>query len=169
MNRSIPCVADLGTPCHVGIVVRDLGVAKAQLEAMAGHRWADTFDGEMPILVGDQQLRLRTRVAWSVQGPCHLELIEAVPDTLWAARSDLDMHHVGYWVDDIDTVSRQLEARGIPVEVRFDNGSEVRDVFVYHRRTDGLRIELGGEQQRNLVRSSIAECCGENGQETDSG
>lgn len=79
------------------------------------------------------------------------------------------MHHVGYWVDDIDTVSRQLEARGMPMEVRFDNAAEVRDVFVYHRGRDGLRIELGGEQQRKLVRSRIAACGGDNGQETDSG
>jgi hypothetical protein len=161
---------DLGTPCHIGIVVPNLEAAKSRLSGTAGHRWVDTFAGEMPVLLGDQRHRIVTRVAWSVEGPCHLELIEAVPETLWSARGEMYLHHFGYWVQDIDNVSRRLEVTGMPVEVRYDNDSERRDVFVYHKGDDGLRIELGGQQQRELVRSKIADWHrAQTGQETESG
>ena len=163
-------VAELGMPCHVGIVVADLEAAKADLAATTGHCWVDTLDGEIDVLIDERRRSIRTRIAWSVQGPCHLELIEAVPDTLWPVRDTIEIHHIGYWVDDLDRTSRQLERRGMPLEVRFDSGSDERTVFVYHLGHERLRIELGGEPQRNLVRSRIAAWLAENpDQETDSG
>lgn len=47
---------------------------------------------------------------YSKAAPMMLELVRAIPDTIWHTGSPGDVHHLGYWADDIG--ERAAEARG---------------------------------------------------------
>ena len=54
------------------------------------------------------------RVTYSMDEP-HLELIETTPGTLFTP-SATNLHHLGFWCDDIDGDVAALEARGGALE-----------------------------------------------------
>jgi len=63
-----------------------------------------------------------------------LELIQAVPGTIWNAGEAGRLHHLGYWSEDLHRDGASLEADGAPVAARSERWS-------YHRFAD-YYIEL---------------------------
>ena len=64
-----------------------------------------------------------------------LEIIQAVPGTLWEPAAGSGIHHLGYWSDDVAADSAALEERGYALEA-------AGQVWAYHRNPAGPRIEL---------------------------
>ncbi len=123
---------------HVGIIVPDLDAAMQELESSLGLSWPTpqhrlrTFRGP----AGRFQAELR--FVYSRQGPPHLELIEAVPGTPWENAGGI--HHVGIWVDELESAATRLIEAGAPIEVTYD--TPTLQSFTYHQMGGGLRVEL---------------------------
>ncbi len=62
--------------------------------------------------------------------------------TIWGCPAGREyMHHIGYWVDDIEAESRHLIDHGFAVEFTTPPGDVARG-FGYHLSPGGVRIEL---------------------------
>jgi catechol 2,3-dioxygenase-like lactoylglutathione lyase family enzyme len=134
---------------HVGIVVADVPAAMERWTLLGGYRWMPVV--EHPVRVwtpsGIQSVALQMVYSdGSPRGagsePPRLELIRAVPGTVWAAPRSGAIHHVGWFVDDVPAASNELARAGCPVEACGCDPDDRPRGFAYHRDADGALIEL---------------------------
>jgi hypothetical protein len=133
-----------GSHYHVGIIVADLRAARARLSAQLDVTWG-------PIMHLDRaeyrdargtDIELPTTICYSTGHPC-LELIEEVPGTVWVRNEHSNLHHIGFWSNDLRTDSRALGASACPLQLCGRAGSFAPASFAYHRDEElGFRIEL---------------------------
>lgn len=132
---------------HTGFVVPDIHDGMAELSRALDLRWTPVEERELPLVGPDGDFRPHLRFAYTVEGPHHLEVIEAVPGTLWDLPPEgrvgrIATHHVGVWCDDLAATSQQLEADGASRLVTYQTRSGEVAGFAYHRLPSGSLIEL---------------------------
>jgi hypothetical protein len=127
----------------VGIVVRDIAAAQVELSGQLGVRWG-------PVLHLDaveyrdgsgRDIVLPTTMCYSVDEP-HLELIQEVPGSLWVCNEHSNLHHIGYWCDDLTADGADLVGSGCPMQLCGRSGESAPVSFAYHGNDSGVRIEL---------------------------
>ncbi|MEE4490789.1 VOC family protein [Streptomyces sp. BE230] len=117
---------------HVCFSVPDLGRAMEDLTAVSAVRWHDPVDGR----IGDWPYR----IAFTVQGPPFIELIEAAPGGPWGDTTRAQFHHIGFWTSDITAGASRLAAHGFP---EVFSGCPHGRPFAYHRMDSvGGHVEL---------------------------
>ncbi|HEY3669657.1 MAG TPA: VOC family protein [Acidimicrobiia bacterium] len=122
---------------HVGIVVPDLESACDHFADLLGLEWGPTIESAFELLDGDGQIVAGDiRVCNSTEPP-YIELIEAIPGTIWACNEVSNLHHVAFYADDVAGGSAQLLSMGCPLEI---SGLEAGAGFVYH--LDPLRVRI---------------------------
>jgi hypothetical protein len=127
---------------HTGFVVRDLEAAVEGLRGVFGVRWTAVQTAEFDAWTPNGRMRTGTRYVYSVEEP-HMELIEAREGTLWSATTGFDLHHLGFWVDDLAAEAARLEKLGMIRELAGASGDRLDPhLLTYHRHETGLRIEL---------------------------
>jgi hypothetical protein len=106
----------LGAPTHVALVVRDMEASMAALQPFA----------------------------FSASGPVLLELIQAVPGSVWQPRDEDYYHHIGYLLpkERFVETSRRLDSIGLHLEATRWHPSGAPHRWVYHRQAGGMRLEL---------------------------
>jgi hypothetical protein len=123
---------------QVGILVRDIDAAAAQLERAAGLRFEEPVErrlGEWRILV-----------AFSLLGPPYVELIQAPDDSPWGAPDGPRLDHLAFWSTDLDAERARLAAAGLPVAI---DGVALGGRWTYHHADAvGGRIEHIEESAR---------------------
>ena len=135
----------LARPHHLGIVVADLSAAMSEMEAVVGGWYLPAMrtDG-VPVRTAAGRAQVNLKVAFSLAGPMHIELLEAVAGTVWEPRDRAYLHHTGYWVaaDRLASLSHSLQEAGMPREAcRWaDSGEPVG--WAYHSWPGGGWIEL---------------------------
>jgi catechol 2,3-dioxygenase-like lactoylglutathione lyase family enzyme len=134
---------------HVGIVVSNIEAARDRLAPLLGVRGGPISEARVPSGVGGDAERVALRVCFSTGEPA-IELLEEVPGTVWTCNESSNLHHISYFVDDVATTSRQLDAAGCPLEYTIPMGDGSL-TLAYHRDVLGTRIELVS----TAVRSSI--------------
>lgn len=73
--------------------------------------------------------------------PIALELIEAIPGTLWAARGKSQLHHFGLYVESVQAAIDEL-GPGTTVEMAGLDGDGMLAGFCYVNDALGVRMEL---------------------------
>jgi hypothetical protein len=128
---------------HVGIVVPDLGEAQATVTDQLGITWGPVLhlDATEVRAGDDDDLVLPTTICYSVEAP-HLELIEEVPGTVWACNEHSNLHHIGFWSDDLGGSSAILSAAGCPLQLCGRSGAVAPASWAYHRNELGIRVEI---------------------------
>jgi hypothetical protein len=125
------------------MVVPDLDSARRELTGQLGVRWG-------PVLHLDEvehrdssgrDLVLPTTICYSVDAP-HLELIEEVPGSVWVCNEHSNLHHIGFWSDDLMADGSHLTGSGCPLQLCGRAGDEAPVSFAYHRNDLGVRIEI---------------------------
>jgi len=97
---------------HTGIVVEILDAGMAELGAALGLTWKGGRPVAMELQLYGEARTLTMRIAHSVQGPPHIELIQAIPDTPWALPAAAGVHHLCYWAEDSTARCAALEQAG---------------------------------------------------------
>ena len=141
-------MARLSPLYHVGIVVHDLITARASLSEQLGVTWGPVLrfasaeyrdgggrDG------GGRDVVVPTAICYSVDEP-HLELIEEVPGSLWVRNEHSNLHHVGFWSDDLGADSERLAGAGCPLQLCGRAATDAPVSFAYHGHDLGIRVEL---------------------------
>jgi catechol 2,3-dioxygenase-like lactoylglutathione lyase family enzyme len=124
---------------HVGLVVDDIDAAAARFTAAAGYRWTKPVEATLSITTAGGDVEVPFCFVYAVAAP-HLELIQAVPGTIWTAPPGGAAHHLGYWVDDLCTAAAQLERAGYRLEAR--PAGDALSMFAYYTDPTGVRIEI---------------------------
>ena len=137
---------------HVGIVVPDIAAAQAALTEAIGVMWGpvlrldatDYRDGS------GRDLVLPTAMCYSVEQPC-LELIEELPGSVWVRNEHSNLHHIGFWSDDLTGDSTALNGAGCPLQLCGRSGDHAPVSFAYHRNDLGVRIEIVDTTMRDAM------------------
>jgi hypothetical protein len=127
---------------HVGIIVEDLDAAMAELGRALNVTWGPAIARE----VGPW----RYRIAYSVEGPPHLELVEGAPDSPWARAPGLD--HLGWWTADQDAELARLAEQGIAVDADL---RELGSALYVRAPVTDMRLELNDASRRDGLYSSL--------------
>ena len=134
---------DLGTPFHSGIVVADLETAMAQLGAALGVRWAKVQQARYTYASPTGPVPTEHRYTYSMGSAPHVELIEGAVGSIWEPTTQADLHHLGYWAEDLAASSAALTAAGSPIMATHGPDLSNPAVFAYHQPPGaGLWIEL---------------------------
>jgi len=97
---------------HIGVVCEDLDAAMDEMGRSLGLTWKGGRPTRMDLCIFGEPRTVEMRIAHSVQGPPHVELIESIPDSPWAAPTGLGVHHLCYWSDEPRRLIASLEAAG---------------------------------------------------------
>jgi hypothetical protein len=87
-------------------------------------------------------------ISYTMAGPLHLEIIQAVPGTLWER---LGIHHYGWFSDDLIADSAALTGRGLPLVATRDSEGGQPWQFVYHDCPPFGTIELVDVRMRPFL------------------
>jgi len=139
---------------HVGIVVPDLAAAQAQLTELIGVTWGpvvhldavDYRDGS------GRDLVLPITMCYSDDEP-HLELIEELPGSVWVCNEHSNLHHIGFWSDDLTGTSAALIGSGCPMQLCGRAAHRAPASFAYHHIGLGIRIEIVDTPMRDALAS----------------
>jgi hypothetical protein len=145
----------LEKPSHTGAVVPDLAGTVARLSEERGLKWTPIIERTYRVRSAHAVALVPFRFAYSLDEP-FLELIEAMPGTIWETSQPDDVHHVGYWVEDLAAESARLLELGMPVEVCGLDESGTLWGFAYHRSPDGSLHELVDARFRRKAREVVA-------------
>ena len=137
---------------HVGIVVPDVAAAQVELSDQLGLTWGPVLrldsveyrDGS-----GDD-IVLPTAMCYSVEDP-HIELIEEVPGSVWVRNEHSNLHHIGFWSDDLPDDSARLAGSGCPLQLCGRAGTQAPVSFAYHRNDLGVRVEIVDATMREAM------------------
>ena len=116
-------------------------------------KWGVQGESEQPVVLDSGPARLTFGFAYSAQGPHRIELVQAIPGTLWEVPRPGGAHHLGYWSDDV----RPCPRRSPHAACRSPPGSEPASrtgapaLIVMHRAPSGLYVELVDRSLREML------------------
>jgi catechol 2,3-dioxygenase-like lactoylglutathione lyase family enzyme len=102
---------------HVGVLVRDLDEAVERWSRLTGWTFKEISRYEPDSYVCNAAPSPHPhsqRIAMSIDGPPHVELLEVNPDEPTHGETELGLHHIAFLhVDDVDEKMRELGELGI--------------------------------------------------------
>lgn len=130
---------DLSGLFHTGMVVDNVETAMSTFSKAFGYHWAEPIELEAQCKTREGILPRHSIATYSLEGPHHIELIQQIDDTAWkTASGGPKVHHLGFWVDDLEESIERLGKLGFQLEVE-----DVSGALSYHYQSGmGLYIEL---------------------------
>lgn len=138
---------------HHGLIVDDIETAMAQMGPAGGFQWTDVraFD-PLPVWTPDQgRGEAYLKVAYSRQGPIHMELIEAAPGSPYDILRSVDPSHIGVWVDNVGDSVEALCGQGWRLLVAGASDRRRYGSMAYLVRDGGPVIELVGKELEPMM------------------
>jgi hypothetical protein len=128
---------------HVGIVVPDLEPALVKLTELIGVTWGPIVEtAELAIRdASGRDLEVPNRICYSTSAP-YIELIEEAVGTVWECNPFSNLHHIGFWTEDLTGDSTRFSTSQCPLQICGRDGVIAPTTFAYHRDPLGIRIEL---------------------------
>jgi len=146
-----------GEVFKTGFVVVDFEAALRDFRAWLGVDWTPVQQAPLTLETASGREEVSLRFAFAKQGPNLIEILEAQPHGYYAAPDGPYLHHVGRWVEDLATASRQLEAAGLPREaVGVDAQGNAPALFAFHKGAHALRVELVDSTSRESFEGWLA-------------
>jgi hypothetical protein len=78
-------------------------------------------------------------------------LIQEVPGSIWSCNEHSNLHHIGFWSDDLVADADRLSTVGCPLQLCGRSAAEAPVTFSYHRNELGIRIELVDATMREAM------------------
>jgi hypothetical protein len=127
---------------HTGIVVADIEAAKQEYTDLAGFTWGSQGEVEMPVWFPTGPSTISFCFAYTSEGPHRLELVRELPGTLWTASGAGQVHHLGYWCEDVEDASAELVRRGMPLcaKVGVDDADALAPIVIHQARTGYVEL-----------------------------
>ncbi len=141
---------------HVGIVVPDLEDGRARLTELFGTTWGPIVQVDALAIrdASASDLEVPNRLCYSTSAP-HLELIEEVAGTVWECNQYSNLHHIGFWSEDLTGDSTHFSASGCPLQICGRDVGVAPTTFAYHRDPLGIRIELVDIAMKAVMEDSL--------------
>lgn len=145
----------LGPHAHVGFVVPDLGAACRETGSALGLTWARVRSRVAGVTTPEGAVDVPFVVTYSQQGPPYVELIEAVPGTLWTQERSGEPHHLGFWSEDVSETSRRLSGHGAPWVATCRHEGEDALRWAYHDHSALGLVEVVDVGRRRAIEAWI--------------
>lgn len=127
---------------HVGIRVRDVAAALAEMTESHGISFTSIRTTPMQCwLPAEGHVTKGVELAFSCEGPVHLEVMSGPAGSLWDGREVPGPHHLGYWVDDVRAETEKLLSHGWKLELAATSPDEGYGRFTYLRSPFGELVE----------------------------
>jgi catechol 2,3-dioxygenase-like lactoylglutathione lyase family enzyme len=139
--------------CHVAIAVDDLDHAMHEYAGTLGVTFTEVLGlGAMPMARPDGgPVHDDVWCAWTVGNEPPLELIQGPPGSIWeVAPKEHRLHHVAFWVRDLEGESERLEEGGMQLQLTLEPGRPPKGM-AYHLAPTGIRVELMRAEDRAAV------------------
>ncbi|MCY4392131.1 MAG: VOC family protein [Chloroflexi bacterium] len=127
---------------HVGIIVPDMEAAMDELGRRFNVGWRDPSTATVRVRdhAGDRILSPRVTFCDN-STPIALELIEALPGTVWSVTGRSQLHHFGLYVDSVQAAIDEL-GPGMELEMAGLDRDGMLAGFCYVTDDLGVRMEL---------------------------
>ena len=103
----------MGSIWHIGIAVPALDKGQKELGEVFGLRWRPARVRKLTLTdAAGRPSAVECHVAFSLGGPCAVEVWQAIPGTPLDMPQAGGVHHIGYWVDDLAAEAKRLDALG---------------------------------------------------------
>ena len=136
---------------HVGIVVPDLAAAQKELGALLGLVWGPVVSLSLAVRLGDgSDVEYPNTICYSTEPP-YLELIQEVKGSPWECNAHSNLHHIGFFTEDLQASSMELGQAGCPLQVCGRQEGAAPTSFAYHDGDARVRIELVDAQLRTSM------------------
>ena len=138
---------------HVGIVVTDIEAASTKLGSLLGITWGPVMHLDAVDYRDEagNDVTLPTTMRYSTGTPC-LELILEVPGSVWVRNPSSNLHHIGFWSDELPAQSSAFSAGGCPLQLCGRAGGQTPTSFAYHWDDElGIRMELVDGSMRDVM------------------
>ena len=127
---------------HVGIIVPDMEAAMDELGRRFNVGWRDPSTATVRVRDQGGDRILSPRVTFCDNStPIALELIEALPGTVWSVTGRSQLHHFGLYVDSVQAAIDEL-GLGMELEMAGLDCDGMLAGFCYVTDDLGVRMEL---------------------------
>jgi hypothetical protein len=128
---------------HVGILVPDLHEAMKRFHDVLDLDFAEPSVSHVPQLDEGGEIKpYDVFLTYSVQGPPHVELIQASGDGAYGAHHGFGLHHIGAWCTNCATRFEELAAKGLGAEAVFRDGDQNFGGYLDPSVLYGVRYEI---------------------------
>ena len=145
---------------HIAFVAADLQRGMEEVGEVYGVTWTTPRHLELQVRDARGVRPLALSVVYSQQGPLFLEVLQAVPDSVWAATPGSQLHHIGVHVEDVEAEIERLEGLGQAVEAAGVGPDGRTGGWAYFQSPLALRVEImdvqGREATARWARGEIA-------------
>lgn len=145
---------------HIAFVAADLQQGMEEVGEVYGVEWTTPRHLELPVRDSRGDRNLKLSVVYSRQGPLFLEILQAVPDSVWALTPGSHLHHIGVHVDDVNAEIERLEGLGQAIEAAGVDPDGKLGSWAYLSSPQALRVEImdisGREGTARWARGEIA-------------
>ena len=143
---------------HVGIVVPNLDEAMERFSKVFKVTWTQRGTAHADFWEPDHGTNpLTLDVAYTREGPPHIELLEATGDGLYGHAHEGGLHHIGGWEPDPAGKTRELEAAGYPpVGTQFNPQREIIVSYFDPKRLYGIMFEICDERRKPAMEEWFA-------------
>ena len=137
---------------HIGIVVKDMATGMADMSRRFGVTFPEAREAnvKMRYLGVDQQVAVK--FVYSREGPVYIELLEAVPGTVW---ENPGIHHLGVFCDGMEDEVNKLVADGYTHEAASFGADGSLQGAQYITNDSGIRLEFQRGETREQFRKML--------------
>ena len=140
---------------HIGFVVADLNEAVSRVSQALQISFLPILDQEIVNLEeAERHGPSRLRLTWSMEGPPHVELIEAHESGVYSMRaSEGSFHHLGGFADEDFAIKETLSGLGVGMEaVQREADGSIIATYSDPGAFFGIRIEhIAGSQRESMA------------------
>jgi catechol 2,3-dioxygenase-like lactoylglutathione lyase family enzyme len=126
---------------HVAFVVPNLEEAIERYEKVFNLPFDRPIKARLQLAEHNTSGPVDLHVAYSSEGPMHIELIENTGDGTLGTRHGLGFHHVGGFVGDLPAALTEFEFNGVHTDATVGDGHRVFTAFLSPDTLHGFRLE----------------------------
>ena len=124
---------------HIGIVVKDMAQGMKDMSRRFGVTFPEAREANVTMRYRGEDQKVSVKFVYSREGPVYIELLEAVPGTVW---ENLGIHHLGVFCDHMEDEISKLVADGYTHEGASLGADGSFQGAQYITNESGVRLEF---------------------------
>ncbi len=127
---------------HIAFVAADLHRGMEEVGEVYGVTWTTPRHLDLNVRDANGDRPIKLSVVYSQQGPLFLEVLQAVPDSVWALTPGSQLHHIGVHVEDVNAEIERLEGLGQALEAAGVGPDGRTGSWAYLQSPQAMRVEI---------------------------
>ncbi len=137
---------------HIGIVVKDMAQGMNDMSRRFGVTFPEAREASVKMRYRGEEQQVSVKFVYSREGPVYIELLEAVPGTVW---ENTGIHHLGVFCDGMEDEVQKLVADGYTHEGASLGADGSLQGAQYITNDSGVRLEFQRGETREQFRKML--------------